>query len=95
MERAIAIASEGADALYVSIDIDCLDQSQAPGTAAPNPFGLDARDLQEALRILGNHRKTIGMDLVEISPPFDRDDMTGRTGASLILSFLYGMSERG
>jgi arginase family enzyme len=46
------------------------------------------------LRPIGAHRKTLGMDLVEISPPFDRDDMTGRTGASLILSFLYGMSAR-
>ena len=95
IERAIEIAAEGADAVYVSVDIDCIDQSQAPGTAAPNPFGLDAHDVQEALRTLGAHPKTVGMDLVEISPPFDRDDVTGRTGASFILSFLYGMSLRG
>ncbi len=94
VERAIEVAAEGADAIYVSVDIDCIDQSQAPGTAAPNPFGLDAYDVQEALRTLGAHPKTIGMDLVEISPPFDHDDMTGRTGASFILSFLYGMSLR-
>jgi arginase family enzyme len=94
VERAIAVAAEGSDAIYVSVDIDCIDQSQAPGTAAPNPFGLDARDVQEALRTIGAHRKALGMDLVEISPPFDRDDMTGRAGASFILSFLYGMSSR-
>ena len=94
VERAISVVAEDSDAIYVSVDIDCIDQSQAPGTAAPNPFGLDARDVQEALRTIGAHRKTVGMDLVEISPPFDRGDMTGRTGASLILSFLYGMSAR-
>ncbi|MFI5011818.1 MAG: agmatinase family protein [Hyphomicrobiales bacterium] len=94
VERAIAVAAEGTDAIYVSVDIDCIDQGQAPGTAAPNPFGLDLRDVQEGLRTIGAHRRAIGMDLVEISPPFDRDDMTGRAGASLVLSFLYGMSRR-
>jgi formimidoylglutamase len=92
--RALEIAGDGTDAIYVSVDIDCIDQGQAPGTAAPNPFGLDLRDVQEALRIIGAHPKTIGFDLVEISPPFDRDDMTGRAGASLVLSFLYGLASR-
>ncbi|WP_431280737.1 agmatinase family protein [Humitalea sp. 24SJ18S-53] len=95
VERALEIAGQGTDAIYVSVDIDCIDQAQAPGTAAPNPFGLDLRDVQEALRLIGAHPKAIGMDLVEISPSFDHDNMTGRAGASLILSFLYGLAARG
>lgn len=91
---ALDIASEGTDAIYVSLDIDCIDQAQAPGTAAPNPFGLDLFDVQEALRTLGANPKVVGLDLVEISPQFDRDNMTGRAGASLVLSFLYGVSTR-
>lgn len=93
--RALDVAGQGTDAIYVSVDIDCVDQAQAPGTAAPNPFGLDLRDVQEALRMIGAHPKTVGMDLVEISPPFDYDNMTGRAGASLVLSFLYGLATRG
>ena len=94
VERALQIAGDGTDAIYVSVDIDCIDQAQAPGTAAPNPFGLDLRDVQEALRRIGTDPKVIGLDLVEISPQFDRDNMTGRAGASLVLSFLYGLSRR-
>lgn len=94
LARALAVAGAGTEAIYVSVDIDCLDQAQAPGTAAPNPFGLDARDLQEALRTLGADPRVIGLDIVEISPPYDRDDMTGRVGASLVLSFLYGLASR-
>jgi formimidoylglutamase len=92
--KALAIAGDGTDAIYVSVDIDCIDQAQAPGTAAPNPFGLDLRDVQEALRRIAAHPKVTGMDLVEISPAYDRDDMTGRAGASLVLSFLCGLANR-
>ena len=92
--KALEIAGDGTDAIYVSVDIDCVDQAQAPGTAAPNPFGLDLRDVQEALRQIGAHPKVAAMDLVEISPAYDRDDMTGRAGASLVLSFLYGLANR-
>ncbi|WP_342237231.1 arginase family protein [Inquilinus sp. OTU3971] len=94
VEQALALATDGVDALYVSVDIDCIDQSQAPGTAAPNPGGLDARDVQEALHRIGGHPKTLGFDLVEISPPFDHDDITGRTGAALVLNLLFGLAGR-
>lgn len=94
VERALVLAADGTDAIYVSVDIDCIDQSQAPGTAAPNPSGLDARDVQDALRRIGAHPKVVGFDLVEISPPFDHDDITGRTGAALVLNFLFGLSAR-
>jgi formimidoylglutamase len=94
VQQALRVAGEGTDALYVSVDIDCIEQSQAPGTAAPNPFGLDARDLQLALRSLGESSKLVGADLVEISPPFDPRNITGGTGASLILSLLYGLAKR-
>ena len=94
VRHALEVAGNGTDAIYVSVDIDCIDQAQAPGTAAPNPFGLDLRDIQEALRALGAAPAVAGMDLVEISPSFDRDNMTGRAGASLVLSFLYGLASR-
>lgn len=92
VDQALAVAGDGTDAIYVSVDIDCIDLSQAPGTAAPNPFGLPAHDIQLALRRLGASGKVIGADLVEISPPFDPRNLTGSTGASLVLSLLYGLS---
>ncbi|MDR6871777.1 formimidoylglutamase [Bosea sp. BE125] len=94
VEQALEVAGNGTDAIYVSVDIDVLDLSQAPGTAAPNPFGLPAHDIQYALRKIGASGKVIGADLVEISPPFDPRNITGSTGASLILSLLYGLSSK-
>jgi formimidoylglutamase len=94
VEQALEVAGNGTDAIYVSVDIDVLDLSQAPGTAAPNPFGLPAHDIQYALRRIGASGKVIGADLVEISPPFDPRNITGSTGASLILSLLYGLSSK-
>ncbi len=94
VEQALDLAGEGTDAIYLSVDIDCIDQSQAPGTAAPNPSGLDARDVQAALRRIASHSKMIGFDLVEIAPPFDVQGITGRTGAALVLNVLYGLASR-
>jgi len=93
VDQALRIAGDGTDAIYLSVDIDVLDHSQAPGTAAPNPFGLDAHVVQYAMRKIGASGKLIGADLVEISPPFDPRNITGSTGASLILSLLYGLSQ--
>ena len=92
VERALEAACDGTDALYVSVDVDAIDQSQAPGTAAPNPAGLDARDVQYALGKIGAHPKAIAMDVVEISPPLDVNNMTGNLGAMLVLSFFMGIA---
>ena len=92
--EAIDRACDGTDAVYVSLDIDVIDQSQAPGTASPNPNGLDARDLAIALYELGRNVKVAGLDIVEISPPFDVNSTTALTAASLLLHFLRGVSER-
>jgi formimidoylglutamase len=92
--EALRRAADGTEAIYVSVDVDVIDQSQAPGTAAPNPHGLDARQVYRAVRAIGRHPATVGMDVVEISPPFDRGNMTGNVGAMLVLSFLAGVAER-
>ncbi|MGX6448162.1 agmatinase family protein [Patulibacter sp. S7RM1-6] len=92
--EAIARATDGTDAVYVSIDIDAIDQSQAPGTAAPNPNGLDARDVYRALRRIARETPVAGLDVVEISPDLEPGELTGGVGAMLVLSFLAGLQER-
>lgn len=94
IDEALQIAGDGTDALYVSVDIDAIDHSQAPGTAAPNPNGLDARDVYRAVRRVARQPQTVGMDVVEISPNLEHGNITGNTGALLVLSFLAGVSER-
>jgi formimidoylglutamase len=94
VDVALERAADGTDAIYVSVDIDAIDHSQAPGTAAPNPNGLDARDVYRALRRIARLPQVVGMDVVEISPNLEHGNLTGNTGAMLILSFLAGVSER-
>jgi len=90
--EALERAGDGTDAIYVSIDVDALDQSQAPGTAAPNPCGLDARDVMSALRYFAQDPRIVGCDIVEISPPLDLNNMTGNVGAQLVLNFFFGLA---
>jgi agmatinase len=62
--------------LYVTIDIDVLDPSEAPGTGSPEPCGIRVSELIEIVRLLGACR-VIGGDLVEVTHAWDP---TGRTG---------------
>lgn len=94
IENALEIAGDGTEAIYVSLDIDVIDQSQAPGTAAPNASGIDAREMQFALRRVARDSRVIGCDIVEISPPFDPGNLTANVGAQLVLNFLMGLALR-
>jgi len=92
--EALERAGDGTDAIYVTVDIDAIDHGQAPGTAAPNPNGLDARDLYRALRRIAQRPDTVGLDVVEISPSLEHGNLTANVGAMLVLSFLAGVAER-
>jgi formimidoylglutamase len=94
VDEALQRAADGTDALYVTVDVDAIDHSQAPGTAAPNPNGLDARDLYRAVRRIARRPQVVGMDVVEISPTLEHGNLTGNVGAMLALSFIAGVSER-
>jgi agmatinase len=72
---------------YLTFDIDCLDPAFAPGTGTPVPGGLSSHQALSIIRQL----KTIdfiGMDLVEVSPPFDQSEITALAGATIILEYL-------
>jgi agmatinase len=69
--------------LYVTIDVDVLDPSEAPGTGAPEPCGLTAAELVEIVRLLEPCR-VIGTDLMEVAHAWDPSGRTGIT-ASWIL----------
>jgi formiminoglutamase len=92
--EALQIAGDGADLIYVSVDIDCLAYPWAVGTAATSPEGLSAWQLLEAVFACGLDPKVAAMDLVEIDPSRDVRDLTSRTGASVILTFLAGLDRR-
>ncbi|MEW6189163.1 MAG: agmatinase [Actinomycetota bacterium] len=84
----ISIPSEirdkiGDSAVYMSIDMDVLDPSCAPGTSNPEPGGYDFKELLSSLYELKS-LNVVGMDVIEVSPPFDRGDITSIAAAKII-----------
>ena len=69
--------------LYVTIDVDVLDPSEAPGTGAPEPCGISARELVEIVRLLAPC-DVVGTDLMEVAQTWDPSGRTAIT-ASWIL----------
>ena len=56
------------DSVYVTVDIDAFDPSQAPGTGTPEPGGLDFYEVTDLLRLVVQSRKIISADIVEVIP---------------------------
>ena len=73
---AIAEALDGPDSIYLSVDIDVVDPGLAPGTGTPEPGGLLTRELLRAIRQVVGAVALAGMDIVEVSPPYDWAEST-------------------
>jgi agmatinase len=73
---AIAEALDGPDCIYLSVDIDVVDPGMAPGTGTPEPGGMLARELLRAIRQIVAQVDLVGMDVVEVSPPYDAAEIT-------------------
>ncbi len=69
--------------VYVTIDIDAIDPADAPGTGNPEPDGVRARDLLVFVRRLGA-LQVVGLDLVEVSPPYDPSGRTAVLAATIL-----------
>jgi agmatinase len=71
LDTAIAEALEGPSAVYLSVDVDVLDPAYAPATGTPEPGGLTARELLRAVRKVALATHLVGLDIVEVAPPYD------------------------
>ncbi|KAJ7070502.1 arginase deacetylase [Mycena amicta] len=77
----------GSGPVYLSLDIDVLDPSVAPGTGTPEPAGWHARELKRILRGMAG-LNFVGADLVEVSPAYDSAEVTTTVAADLVHDFL-------
>jgi agmatinase len=68
---------------YLSFDMDCLDPAFAPGVSVPVPFGLSSAESLTMVNEIAKHG-IIGMDIMEICPPFDIQDFTSHLASRLI-----------
>ena len=95
VDDAVAYAADGADAVFLSVDIDVVDPGMAPGTGTPEPGGIMSRELLDTLRRLARDLNVIGADIVEVSPPYDGPgEITAHLANRAVLEILNGMAER-
>ncbi len=84
--------------LFVSFDLDVIDQAYAPGVSAMNPSGWDPGTACAWVRAAGRCERVLCFDIMELSPPHDspagEGGRTVRLAARLFLEFLAGFSER-
>jgi agmatinase len=73
--------------VHVSFDIDALDPAFAPGTEIPSAGGLTTRQALEVLHAAGEVATFVGLDVVELSPPFDHSDISSLAALKLIFEF--------
>jgi agmatinase len=76
---------------YVSIDLDCADPAYAPGVSLPSPCGLSSIDLVYLVKLVVNSG-VVGIDVVELSPDFDLNNMTANLAARILLESIASIN---
>ena len=89
-EVALELAWDGTDMVYLSFDIDCVDCGFVPGTGWPEPGGFLPR---EVLKIVGlvAAQGVCGVEVVEVSPPYDTSDISALLGLRVMVDVLGSM----
>jgi formimidoylglutamase len=94
IDDAIAEALDGPDAVYISVDIDVIDPGSAPGTGTPEPGGLLPREVLRAVRRIASQVEIAGMDIVEVSPPYDHAEVTAMAANRLALELISALAAK-
>src|SRR5450631_4381944 len=94
LTEAFAIATDECEGVFLSVDIDVCDPGHAPGTGTPEPGGLTARQLLDSVRRVAYELPVVGMDVVEVSPPYDHAEITSFLANRVVLEALSGIARR-
>jgi agmatinase len=93
-DRVVEETVAESEAIYVSIDLDVLDASVAPGHSLPEPGGLDYRRLRSLLAAVARRGRVIGFDVVELNPARDPAGVTARVATWTVAHFLSEIFEQ-
>ncbi len=94
LDEAFEIALDECEGVFLSVDVDVCDPGHAPGTGTPEPGGLSARALLDAVRRICLELPVVGMDVVEVSPPYDHAEITAFLANRVVLEALSAMAAR-
>lgn len=76
--------AKSVDHLYLTVDLDALPASVAPGVSAPAGYGIGLDVVREVVLAAAGSGKLVHADIAELNPDFDVDQRTARTAARLI-----------
>lgn len=88
VDEAIGIAGDGTAGIHLSFDLDVVDPEDAPGTGTPVWGGITYREAHLAMELLSDRAEIVAIDLVEVNPVLDTQNMTGVLAAELAQSVL-------
>ena len=94
LTEAFTIATDDCDGVFLSVDIDVCDPGHAPGTGTPEPGGLTARELLDSVRRICLELPVVGVDVVEVSPPYDHADITAALANRVVLEALSAIARK-
>src|SRR3954471_2491931 len=94
LTEAFEIAMDDCEGVFLSVDVDVCDPGHAPGTGTPEPGGLSARQLLDAVRRICLELPIMGVDVVEVSPPYDHAEITAALANRVVLEALSAMARR-
>jgi len=77
------ILEKTGNSIYISFDMDCIDPAHAPGVSVPVPIGISSTDVTFILKKIAQ-KGIIGIDIVEVCPPYDINDRTSHLASRLI-----------
>ena len=83
------MAKAGNPPVYLTLDIDCLDPAFAPGTGTPEPGGMTSAQVLSIIEELAE-LNWIGMDCVEVAPPYDHAELTSNAASTFVWTYLCG-----
>jgi len=91
---AIGEALDGAERIYLSVDIDVLDPGMAPGTGTPEPGGMLTREVLRAIRQVVAAVDLAGMDVVEVAPAYDVAEVTAAAANRCVMEAISALAAR-
>jgi arginase len=88
MSDALKYAMDDTDGISVSLDMDFVDPSDAPGVGTPVRGGVTYREAHLAMEMLADTEAMVSLEIVEINPVIDEHNRTALLGVELVLSGL-------
>lgn len=94
LDESFVRLTDQCDGVFLSVDIDVVDPGMAPGTGTPEPGGMTSRELLEAVRRVCLELPIVGLDIVEVAPPYDSADITAILANRVVLEALSAIAKR-